>query len=309
MPYVSTDDDSELYVKTWGPEDGDPVVLIHGWPLNADSWDDVALDLANAGYRTIAYDRRGFGRSDQPWEGYDYDTLADDLDAVIDDFAGGQPVTLVGFSMGGGEVARYLSRHGTDKVARAALVASVVPYMLKTENNPDGVPQAQFDTMKAQIREDRFAFLQTFAQGFYGVGIFTKPVSDGVLDATFAMAVTGGQWPTLACLDAFAATDFRGDMSAFTVPTLILHGTGDQTVPIDTSGRQAAKMITGAQLIEYDSAPHGLLATHKAEVTRDLLAFLGGADGSERQALFGDGQETVVAEMPMGSAPTLQPLI
>jgi non-heme chloroperoxidase len=309
MPYVTTDDDTQLYVKEWGPEDGEPVVLIHGWPLNADSWDDVANDLAGAGYRTIAYDRRGFGRSDQPWEGYDYDTLADDLDAVLDGCAGEHPATLVGFSMGGGEVARYLSRHGTTKVARAALIASVVPYMLKTDDNPDGVPQAQFDSMKAQIREDRFAFLQTFAKTFYGVGIFSKPVSDGVLDATFAMAITGGQWPTLACLNAFATTDFRGDTAAFTVPTLILHGTGDQTVPIDTSARTAAKLISGAQLIEYDGAPHGLLATHKSEVMRDLLDFLRGRGSNDRQAMFGSPQETVVGEGTIGAVPTLQPLM
>ncbi len=292
MPYVTTRDDAKLYVKQWGA--GRPVVLIHGWPLNADSWDDVALDLAGAGYRTIAYDRRGFGRSDQPWEGYDYDSLADDLASVLD-HCDAHDATLVGFSMGGGEVARYLSRHGAAKVHSAALIASVVPFMLQTDDNPGGVPQAQFDTMKEQIREDRFAFLQTFAKQFYGVGFFDKPVSQGVLDATFQMAVMGGQWPTLACLNSFATTDFRPDTAAFTVPTLIVHGTADQTVPIDTAARAAAKLIPHARLIEYDGAPHGLLATHKHDVVRDLLAFLRGQD----RETAGAHEEAFVPAIPL----------
>ncbi len=281
MPHVTARDDTKLYVKEWGS--GQPVVLIHGWPLNADSWDDVALGLAGAGFRAIAYDRRGFGRSDQPWEGYDYDTFADDLACVIDQCADGQPVSLVGFSMGGGEVARYLSRHGAGKVVSAALVSSVVPFMRKRDDNPGGVPHDVFDAMKQQIHDDRFGFLQTFAKQFYGVGFFAKPVSQGVLDAAFAMAVMGGQWPTLACLNAFATTDFRPDCAAFTVPTLIVHGTGDTTVPIDPTARHAAQLIPHAQLIEYDGAPHGVLATHKTELTRDLIAFLAAAkvDGDQ----------------------------
>ena len=299
MPYVTTNDDAMLYVKTWGS--GRPVVLIHGWPLNADSWDDVALGLAGAGFRTIAYDRRGFGRSDQPWQGYDYDTLADDLACVIDQCAGGEAGSLVGFSMGGGEVARYLSRHGTASVTSAALISSIVPFMMQRDDNPDGVPHDVFDTMKEQIHDDRFAFLQAFAKQFYGVGFFAKPVGQGVLDAAFAMAIQGGQWPTLACLNAFATTDFRTDCAAFTVPTLIVHGTADANVPIDASSRHAARLIPHAQLIEYDGAPHGVLATHKAELTRDLIAFLNGG-------LSGAGldrpKETLVTQ-PAGFA--LQP--
>ena len=306
MPYVSTDDETELYVKEWGNPHAQPVILIHGWPLNADSWDDVALGLAEAGFRTIAYDRRGFGRSEQPWDGYDYDTLADDLAAVIDQ-CDAEGATIVGFSMGGGEVARYLARHGTASVSKAALIASVVPYMLKADDNPDGVPQAAFDDMESQIRADRYAFLQSFAKTFYGVGFFAKPVSQGVLDATFAMAIMGGQRPTLQCLEAFSTTDFRPDCAAFDLPTLILHGTGDQTVPIDVSARQAAKLIPHAQLIEYDGGPHGLLATHKEEVTRDLIAFLRD-EAANKPALFGN-QEKTAPDMPMDASLALPPLI
>ena len=299
MPYATTIDDTKLYVKEWGS--GRPVVLIHGWPLNADSWDDVALELAGSGFRTIAYDRRGFGRSDQPWNGYDYDTLADDLAAVLD-HCGAEGATLVGFSMGGGEVARYLSRHGGAKVAGAVLVSSVVPFMLQRDDNPDGVPQAQFDAMKAGILKDRPAFMQTFGKAFYGSTFMMSDVSQGVLDWTFQMAMMGGMRPTLTCLNAFATTDFRPDCSAFTVPTLIMHGTGDKTVPIAAGGRHAARMIPHAQVIEYDGGPHGLLATHKGEVVRDLLAFLRGENGKVSAA-----QETVARDDDPLGGPALQP--
>ena len=307
MPYVATDDDTDLFIKEWG--DGPPVILMHGWPLNADSWDDVALGLANAGFRAISYDRRGFGRSEQTWEGYDYDTFADDLAAVIDQASDeSEKVAIVGFSMGGGEVARYLSNHGAEKISHAALIASVVPYMLKTDDNPDGVDQSVFDEMTDGMNADRAGFMQTFAEQFYGVGWISSPVSQGVLDAFFQSAMMAGQHPTLAAAAAFSSTDFRPDTSAFTMPTLILHGTADKTVPIDASARQAARMIPHAQLIEYDGAPHGLLVTNKDDVIRDLIAFLQGTGtGEERQALFGDTQETVVAESPIGVVPTLQP--
>ena len=307
MPYVATDDDTDLFIKEWG--DGPPVILIHGWPLNADSWDDVALGLANAGFRAISYDRRGFGRSEQTWEGYDYDTFADDLAAVIDQATDdSEKVALVGFSMGGGEVARYLSKHGADQVSHAALIASVVPYMAKTDDNPDGVDASVFDEMVKGMNKDRADFMQTFAETFYGVGWISSPVSQGTLDAFFQSVMMAGLHPTLKAAKAFATTDFRPDTAAFTMPTLILHGTADKTVPIDPSARQAAKMIPHAQLIEYDGAPHGLLVTNKDEVIRDLLAFLqGSGTGKERQALFGDTQETVFSESPIGSIPTLQP--
>ena len=282
MPYVTAADETELYVKEWGPSDGRPVILIHGWPLNADSFDDIALGLANAGFRAIAYDRRGFGRSDQPWEGYDYDTLADDLAAVIEQ-CDAEDAAIVGFSMGGGEVARYLSKHGTANIKQAALISSVVPFMLKTADNPNGVDQSVFDGMTEDMMDDRAAFIQTFVKGFFGVGFLTSPVSDAVLDGFFQSAMLAGLHPTLACAKAFATTDFRPDTSAFTIPTLIIHGTADQTVPIDSSAREAIKHIPHAQLIEYDGAPHGILVTHKAEVLRDLLAFLNDEEVSASQ--------------------------
>ena len=272
MAFITTRDDTDLYVKQLG-DSGRDIVLIHGWPLNADSWDDVALTLAQAGHRVIAYDRRGFGRSDQPWHGYDYDSLADDLADVID-AAEVEDAVLVGFSMGGGEVARYLSRHDKAKVKQVGLISSVVPFMLKTADNPDGVPSDVFEGMKKDIRSDRAGFMQGFAPQFYGNGWISKAVSQGVLDATFQMAMTAGLWPTLACVTAFSSTDFRSDLAAFDLPTLILHGTEDRTVPIDISARKTAAAVPNSRLIEYEGAAHGVLVTHKNEVARDLLAFI-----------------------------------
>lgn len=271
MPYIKTKDSTDLYVKDWGS--GRPVVLMHGWPLDADSWDDHALAIANAGYRVIAYDRRGFGRSSQPWDGYDYDTLSDDLADVLEATGAGD-ATIVGFSMGGGEVARYLSRHGGRGVIKAGLVSSIVPFVLKTDDNPDGVPADMIEQIKAGILKDRPNFLAGFLQDFYGVGWITSPVSQEILDASLMMAMQAGLKPTLACVDAFAKTDFRPELAAFSVPTLIVHGTSDKTVPIDPTGRAAAAGIAQAQLIEYDGAPHGLTVTEKDRLTKDLLAFL-----------------------------------
>jgi non-heme chloroperoxidase len=274
MPFIKTRDGTELYVKDWGS--GRPVVLLHGWPLDADSWDTQALALAEAGFRAIAYDRRGFGRSGQPWHGYDYDTLADDLADVMAATGATEDATVVGFSMGGGEVARYMSRHDGRGVVAAGLIASVVPYMFQSDDNPNGVPESTFQQMRDGIREDRAAFFrQKFAPQFYGVGYITSPVSDDVLDWSTHLALMAGLKPTLACLDAFAYTDFRPDLSAFRVPTLIVHGTADKTVPIDTAGRAAAKGIAQSQLVEYDGAPHGLNVTEQDRLSRDLLTFLG----------------------------------
>jgi non-heme chloroperoxidase len=273
MAFVQTEDGTHLYVKEWG--DGTPVILLHGWPLSADSWDDQAFALASAGFRVIAYDRRGFGRSEQPWDGYDYDTLADDLAAVIEE-TGAKDAAIIGFSMGGGEVARYMSRHSGRDVRKAGLIASVVPFMLKTPDNPNGVPQATFDEMAAGMKKDRAEFFATFFKTFYGVGIFEAPVSNETITWSCTVAMQAGLRPTLACAQAFATTDFRPDLAAFKVPTLIIHGTDDQTVPIDTSARPAAKAIAGAQLLEYEGGPHGLLATHKDRISADLIAFLRG---------------------------------
>jgi len=273
MTMITTRDGTQLYVKDWGPKTGRPVIMMHGWPLTSDTWDDFAVVAADAGFRAISYDRRGFGRSEQPWDGYDYDTLADDLADVIE-ATGAQDAALFGFSMGGGEVARYMSRHGGKGVSKAALIASVVPYMAQTPDNPDGVPQSVFDEMTAGMKEDRAHFFHGFLKSFYGVGVFTGSVSEAVLDWSFQQTMMAGLWPTLACAKAFSSTDFRPDLPSFKVPTLIIHGTGDQTVPIETSGRAAAAAIPGATLIEYEGAPHGLFASNKQQLTDDLMAFL-----------------------------------
>lgn len=271
MTYITTNDNTKLYVKDWGV--GRPVILLHGWPLSADSWDDQAMALADAGFRAIAYDRRGFGRSEQPWDGYNYDTLSDDLASVIKE-TDAKDAAIVGFSMGGGEVARYMSRHGGKNVSQVALISSIVPYMLKTDDNPNGTDKATFDQMTEAMKQDRAKFFAGFFKDFYGVGIISHPVSDELLEASRNTAMQASLKATLDCAKAFATTDFRPDLKSFTVPTLIIHGTADKTVPIDASARAAAKRIAHAKLIEYDGAPHGLFATHKEQFTADLLEFL-----------------------------------
>jgi non-heme chloroperoxidase len=268
---ITTKDQTKLYVKDWGT--GQPIILLHGWPLSADSWDDVAMALVQAGYRTIAYDRRGFGRSSQPWSGYDYDTLADDLATVIDQ-CDAKDAVLVGFSMGGGEVARYMSRHSGKSVSKVALIASVVPFMLKTTDNPHGTEQAVFDGMATAITADRAAFFAGFFKHFFGVSLAPDAVSEQVLTWACNVSMQASLKATLACAQSFSTTDFRGDLAALQCPTLIIHGTNDQTVPIDAAGRAAALGIAQATLIEYQGAPHGLFATHKKRLVKDLIDFL-----------------------------------
>ena len=272
MNYVTTTDKTKLYVKDWGS--GRPVILIHGWPLSADSWDDQAIAIANAGHRAIAYDRRGFGRSSQPWSGYDYDTLADDLAAVVEQ-TGAQDAVLAGFSMGGGEVARYMSRHGGKSVVQAILVSSVLPFRLKTHDNPAGTEQAAFDKTALALNEDRPKFLTGFFRTFFGVDTAQYPVSDELVAWARSVSMQASLKATLDCQKSFSSTDFRNDLAAFKVPTLIIHGTEDKTVPIDASSRAAAKGIKDSTLVEYDGAPHGLFATHKRRLTADLIDFLG----------------------------------
>lgn len=277
MPFIETRDGTNLYYKDWGT--GRPVILLHGWPLSSDSWDDIAMPIAKAGMRAIAYDRRGFGLSDQPWSGYDYDTLSDDLADVmaamdVSDAA------LVGFSMGGGEVARYMSRHDGMNVSQVALISSVVPYMLKTDDNPDGTPQSVFDGMAEEMIEDRSHFFAGFFKAFYGTTLLQSAglqsgVSAEIVEWSRNVAMQASLKATLDCATAFSTTDFRGDLAAFNVPTLIIHGTGDQTVPIDAGGRAAASGISGSTLLEYEGSPHGLLASDKSRLTKDLLIFLG----------------------------------
>ena len=274
MTTIKTRDGTNLYVKSWGT--GTPVVLIHGWPLSGDSWDPISNALADAGYQAIAYDRRGFGRSDQPEKGNEYDTYADDLADVLEQCAGGKDAALIGFSMGGGEIARYLSRHQGKGVSKVALVSSVVPYMLQTEDNPNGVPQATFDQMTEGMLTDRAHFFRGFFKDFFGAGMLSSPVSDEVLDLAWGSAMQAGLRPTLAAAKAFGTTDFRPDLASFKVPTLVIHGTSDKTVPIDCTAREVIKAVPQAQLIEYAGEPHGVFATQTARLTQDLLNFLAG---------------------------------
>ena len=235
------------------------------------------MAIADAGMRAIAYDRRGFGRSDQPWGGYHYDTLATDLADVIEKTEA-RGAALVGFSMGGGEVVRYLSASAITRVTQAVLIGSVVPYMLQTPDNPKGVPQAVFDQMAQGIAADRAKFWAAFFPQFYGSGLLRQSVSHEVIEWSRAVAMQASLKATLDCAKAFSTTDFRPDLKAVTVPTLIIHGTADATVPIDVSSRQAAAGIAGSVLKEYDGGPHGLLASHPAEIRDDVLAFLRAAD-------------------------------
>jgi non-heme chloroperoxidase len=271
MPTISAKDGTDLYFKDWGV--GDPVVFIHGWPLNADMWEYQMTPIAQQGFRCVGADRRGFGRSGQPWQGYDYDTLADDLAALLENLNLSN-VTLVGFSMGGGEVARYMSRHEGRRIARAILVSAVTPFLLKTPDNPDGVAIDVFKDMVEGLHGDRPAFLADFGKKFFGVGVLNFSISTEMLDWAQSLALQASPAATIACVKAFSETDFRSDMGAFTVPTLIIHGDADQTVPIDASARRAAKSIRGARLVEYSGAPHGLFHTEKKRLNDDIVAFM-----------------------------------
>jgi pimeloyl-ACP methyl ester carboxylesterase len=273
MPYAKAKDGTMLYYKDWGR--GDPVVLMHGWPLTGDTFDDLAIKLVEAGKRCIIPDRRGFGRSDQPWNGYDYDTFADDVAAVLEDAGVQQPIAIAGFSMGGGEVARFLTRQGRNRVSHAILISSVVPKVLQSDDWQDGVPQAKLDEITAHMKTDRAGFLKTFLHQFYGWGVLSRPVSEGVLDASFHQAIMAGARPTYAAAEAWATTDFRPDLKSFAgVPTLIIHGTSDANVPIDATGRKAAEALPHATFIEYDGSPHGVLETDKDRLARDVVEFL-----------------------------------
>lgn len=273
MAIITTKDGAEIYYKDWGS--GPPVVFSHGWPLNADSWEAHMLLLASHGYRCIAHDRRGHGRSSQTWNGNDMDTFADDLAALIDTLDLKDAV-LVGFSMGGGEVARYVGRHGTARVSKLALVAAVPPLMLKTPANPGGLPIDVFDGIRAACIADRSQFYKDLAAGpFFGANRLGAKVSQGTMDTFWLRGMQAGHKNTLDCIKAFSETDFTGDLKRFDVPTLIIHGDDDQVVPIGASGLASAKIVTHATLKVYAGAPHGLADTHKAEFGSDLLAFVG----------------------------------
>lgn len=277
MTIIQTRDGTNIYFKEWGPGDGRPVVLIHGWPLSADSWDPQMIALADAGYRTIAYDRRGFGRSDQPSQGNEYDTYSDDLADVLKATGADEDVALVGFSMGGGEIARYMSRHGGKGVSSAVFVSSVAGYMLETPDNPDGVPQETFDEMTKGMKSDFRKFFTGFFKDFYGRTIKSaSPVSDEQLDWAWQTTMHAGLRNILQAAEAFATTDFRPDLDHVKVPTLVIHGTADKTVPIEATGHVVADKVPGATLIEYEGEPHAVFATQQDRLTRDLLDFLAG---------------------------------
>lgn len=269
--YIETQPGVSLYVTDYG--EGKPVILIHGWPLSSAMWEYQTEQLVRRGFRVIAYDRRGFGKSSQPWDGYEYDTLSDDLSVLIDELEL-TDVTLVGFSMGGGELVRYFSRHGGANVSKAVLISSVTPYMLKDESNPDGVPKEVFDDNATQIRDDRMKFLQDFSKTFYGVGFLNNPVSDAFMQNDFAIAAGASAHATLECATAFSTTDFRNEMVMVNVPTLVIHGDSDKTVPIETGGEQSAKLIPDCRYLVYGGAPHGLFYTDKERLNADLLEFL-----------------------------------
>jgi pimeloyl-ACP methyl ester carboxylesterase len=271
MAHLQTRGGITLHYKDWGT--GRPVILLHGWPLSADSFDDMAMEIAATGMRAIAYDRRGFGLSDQPWDGYDYDTLSDDLADVMTQ-TGARDAALVGFSMGGGEVARYLSRHGGRDVSQVVLISSIVPYLLKDDTNPNGVEPSVFSTMAHQIKSDRAGFWPTFFKQFYGMGVVSHPVSAETVHWSSAVAMQASLKATLGCLEAFSTTDFRPDLPAFTMPSLFIHGTADKTVPLDLTSRAAVGAIRNSTIITYDDAPHGLFASNKTALIADVVRFL-----------------------------------
>jgi non-heme chloroperoxidase len=272
MPFVTTPDGAEIYYKDWGQ--GPPVVFSHGWPLNSDSWEAQMLFIASNGFRAIGHDRRGHGRSSQTWDGNEMDTYADDLGAVMDALDL-RDATLFGFSTGGGEVARYIARHGTDRVAKAGLVSAVPPLMLKTDDNPGGVPIDVFDGLREGSLADRSQLYRDLADGpFFGNNREGVEISQGTRDAFWRQGMQAGHRNAYESIAAFSATDFRGDLARFDIPTLVIHGDDDQIVPYEVGGKASAPLIDGATLKTYSDAPHGITDTHKDRLNNDLLEFL-----------------------------------
>ncbi|MET7991736.1 alpha/beta hydrolase [Amycolatopsis sp. NPDC005232] len=276
MPKVTVGEENgapiELYYEDHGA--GRPVVLIHGWPLSSRSWEGQVPALVEDGYRVITYDRRGFGQSSQPWDGYDYDTLADDLDKLLAALDLTE-VTLVGFSMGGGEVARYVGRYGTGRVAKAVFAAAVPPYLFKEDGNPDGgLDEAALTGFHDGIRADRPAFVEGFVTNFFSVKGRTDLVSPSVHAYNTVIAAFASPKGTLDCTTAFTKTDFRDDLKAFTIPTLVIHGDSDAIVPFEVSGKRTAEAIPDSRLVLVEDAPHGLNVTHAATFNAELLTFL-----------------------------------
>ena len=274
MGTITTKDGTQIYYKDWGT--GQPLVFSHGWPLNADSWEAQMVFLASNGYRCIAHDRRGHGRSSQPWIGNEMDTYADDLSELIETLDLKDAV-LIGFSAGGGEVARYVGRYGTKRVAKAALISAVPPLMLKTAANPDGLPIEVFNGIRLGSIADRSQFYKDLASGpFFGANRPGAKVSQGMIDSFWLQGMQAGHKNTYDCIKAFSETDFTEDLKRFDVPTLILHGDDDQIVPIGASALRSSKLVKAATLKVYAGGPHGLAYTHKGQLNTDLLAFVEG---------------------------------
>jgi len=272
MNTITTKDGTQIYYKDWGT--GQPVVFSHGWPLSADSWEAQMMFLASNGYRSIAHDRRGHGRSSQPWNGNEMDTYADDLSELIGTL-NLKGAVLIGFSAGGGEVARYIGRHGTKRIAKAALISAVPPLMLKTAANPGGLPIAVFDGIRHGCLADRSQFYRDLASGpFFGANRPGAKVSQGMIDSFWLQGMQAGHKNTFDCIKAFTETDVTEDLKKFDVPTLILHGDDDQIVPIGAAALRSSKLVRNATLKIYAGAPHGLAYTHKDQLNTDLLAFL-----------------------------------
>jgi non-heme chloroperoxidase len=269
--HVSIKDGMEIFFKDWGR--GQPVVFSHGWPLTADVWDDQLQFVADNGFRAIAHDRRGGGRSGQSWDGNDLDTYADDLSQLLETLDVTDAV-LVGHSTGGGEVTRYIGRHGTSRVSKVVLVSAIPPLMLKTAANPEGLPIDVFDGLRTSLSKDRSQFYEDLSAPFFGANRSGSTVSKGIRDQFWLMSMTVGIKGAYDCIKAFSETDLNMDLEAIDVPTLIIHGDDDQIVPIGDAAMKSSKIVKGAELKIYPGAPHGLTVTHKDQFNADLLAFL-----------------------------------
>lgn len=270
MPTFNTSDGAEIYYKDWGM--GQPIVFSHGWPLSSDAWEDQMYFMAENGFRAIAHDRRGHGRSSQPWYGNDMDTYADDLSQLIEKLDL-HDVILIGHSTGGGEVARYVGRHGTKRLSKIVLVGAVTPLMLKTPTNPEGIPIEVFDDLRHKVAKDRSQFFKDFSEPFFGANRAGSKASQGIRDTFWLLGMQGGLKNLYDCIKVFSETDMTEDLKKFDVPTLIIHGDDDQVVPIANSAEKSVKLIKEAKLKVYKGAPHGLATTHKDQLNVDLLTF------------------------------------